>query len=101
MALLAWDRRSFSAAETQAAADGDDEAVCVHLCLKAVLVGQLDLRHWQSDTRTMPAALMVDCLGLKDKIGGAHSQTEPHGLWYTHPLVPLWSSAARCCHERL
>ena len=44
-------------AETQAAADGDDEAVYIRLCLKEVLFGQLDLRNWQSEARQIPAAL--------------------------------------------
>ena len=39
--------RSSSAAESQAAADGDDEAVYIRLCLKEVLFGQLDLQNWQ------------------------------------------------------
>ena len=43
--------RSSSAAETQAAADGDDEAVYIRLCLKEVLFGQLDLRNRQTGVR--------------------------------------------------
>ena len=43
--------RSSSAAETQAAADGEDEAVYIRLCLGEVLFGQLDLQNWQPDTR--------------------------------------------------
>ena len=74
--------RSSSAAETQAAADGDDEAVYIRLCLKEVLFGQLDLRHWQSedkfqlfggDCRGVYDALArssSSCLGLKDKKSG-------------------------------
>ena len=85
MSLTSWHSsrlkqvgRSSSAAETQAAADGDDEAVYILLCLKEVLFGQ------QSETRQIPAALVVDsrgvhdalarssssCLGLKDKKSG-------------------------------
>ena len=56
--------RSSSAAETQAAADGDDEAVYIRLCLKEVLFGQLDLRNWQSEERQIPAAMVVDCRGV-------------------------------------
>ena len=48
MPLISWHSsrlrrvaRSSSAAETQAAADGDDEAVCIHLCFKEVLFGQM------------------------------------------------------------
>ena len=58
MSLISWHSsrlrrvaRSSSAAETQAAADGDDEAVYIRLCLKEVLFGQLDLRNWQSEAR--------------------------------------------------
>ena len=88
MSLISWHSsrlrrvaRSSSAAETQAAADGDDEAVFTRLCLKEVVFGQLDLRNWQSEARHIPAALVVDCtmpwialrlrcLGLKDKKSG-------------------------------
>ena len=35
--------RSSSAAQSQAAADGDDEAVYIRLCLNEVLFGQLHL----------------------------------------------------------
>ena len=49
--------RSSSAAETEAAADGDDEVVYIRLCLKEVLFGQLDLQNWQSEARQIPAAL--------------------------------------------
>ena len=52
MSLTSWHSsrfrrvaRSSSATETQAAADGDDEAVYTRLCLKEVLFGQLDLRN--------------------------------------------------------
>ena len=57
--------RSSSAAETQAAADGDDEAVYIRLCLEEILFGQLDLQNWQSGARQIPAAL-VDCRGVYD-----------------------------------
>ena len=60
--------RSSSAAETQAAADGDDEAVYTRLCLKEVLFGQLDLQNWQSEARQIPAALVVDCRGVYDAL---------------------------------
>ena len=43
--------RSSSAAETQAAAEGDDELVYIRWCLKEVLFRQLDLRNWQSEAR--------------------------------------------------
>ena len=52
MSLISWQSsrlrrvaRSSSAAETQAAADGDDEAVYIRLCLKEVLFGQVDVRN--------------------------------------------------------
>ena len=44
--------RSSSAAETQAAADGYDEAVHTRLCLKEGLFGQLNSQNWQSETKT-------------------------------------------------
>ena len=50
--------RFSSAAETQAAADGDDEAVYIRLCMKEVLFGQMDLRSWQSEAGQIPAALV-------------------------------------------
>ena len=58
LSLISWHSsrlrrvaRSSSAAETQAAADGEDEAVYIRLCLGEVLFGQLDLQNWQPDTR--------------------------------------------------
>ena len=36
---LRWVARSSSAAETQASADGDDEAVCIRLWLRELLFG--------------------------------------------------------------
>ena len=65
--------RSTSAAETQAAADGDDEAVYTRLCLKEVLFGQLDLRNWQSEARQILAALVVDCRGVCDALARSSS----------------------------
>ena len=51
MSLISWHSsglkrvaRSSSAAETQAAADGDDEPVHIRLCLQEVLFGQLDCK---------------------------------------------------------
>ena len=80
MSLISWHRsrlrrvaRSSSAAETQAAADGDDEAVYIRLCLKEVLFGQLDLRTWQSEARQIPAALVVDCRGVYDALARSSS----------------------------
>ena len=75
MSLISWlssrlkrVARSSSAAETQAAADGDDEAVYIRLCVQEVLFGQLDLQNWQSETRQIPAALVVDCRGVYDAL---------------------------------
>ena len=66
MSLISWHSsrlrrvaRSSSATETQAAADGDDEAVYIRVCLKKVLLGQLDLRNWQSEARQIPAAFWL------------------------------------------
>ena len=73
MSLISWHlsrltrvAMSSSAAETQAAANGDDEAVWIRLCLKEVLFGHLDLKNWQSEARQLPAALLVDCHGVHD-----------------------------------
>ena len=81
--------RSSSAAETQAAADGNDEAVHIRLCLKEVLFGQLDLQNWRSEARQNSCCFGVydalassssSSLGLKDKKSGlevlALTQTE-------------------------
>ena len=80
MSLISWHpsrlrrvARSSSAAETQAAADGDDEAVYIRLCLKEVLFGQLDFRNWQSETRQISAALVVDCHGVYDALARSSS----------------------------
>ena len=80
MSLISWHSsrlsrvaRSSSAAETQAAADGDDEAVCIRLCLKEILFGQLDLRNCQSEARQISAALVVDCRGVYDALARSSS----------------------------
>ena len=80
MSLISWHSsrsrrvaRSSSAAETKAGADGDDEAVCIRLCLKEVLFGQLDLRNWQSEARQVPAALVVDCRRVYDALARSSS----------------------------
>ena len=57
----------------EAAADGDDEAVYIRLCLRDVLFGQLDLRNWQSEARQIPAALVVDCRGVYDALARSSS----------------------------
>ena len=64
--------RSSSAAETQAA-DGDDEAVYIRLCLKEVLFGQLEVQNWQSEARQIPAAVVVDCRGVCDALARSSS----------------------------
>ena len=80
MSLLSWHSsrlkrvaRSSSAAETQAAADGDDEAVHIRLYLKEVLFGQLYLQNWQSETGQILAALVVDCRGVYDALARSSS----------------------------
>ena len=66
--------RSSSAAETQAAAaDGHDEAVCIRLCLKEFLFGQLDLQNWQSAARQISALMLVDCRGVHDVLARSSS----------------------------
>ena len=74
MSLISWHSsrlkrvaRSSAAAETSAATDGGDEAVCARLRVKAVLFGQLNLPNWQAEeARQIPAALTVDCRGVYD-----------------------------------
>ena len=112
MSLISWHlsrlkrvARSSSAAETQTAADGDDEAVYIRLCLKEVLFGQLDLRNWQSEARQIPAALVVDlrgvhdalarsssCLGLKDKKSGLEALALKQSLVECETII-------RWCHS--
>ena len=75
MSLVSWHSsrlrrvaRSSSAAETQAVADGDDEAIYIRLCLKEVLFAQLDVQNWQPEARQIPAALVLDCRGVHDAL---------------------------------
>ena len=72
MSLISWRSsrlrrvaRSSSAAETQAAADGDDEAVYIRLCLEEVLFSFI----WKTGNRKQDkilAALVLDCRGVYD-----------------------------------
>ena len=115
MSLISWHSsrlkrvaRSSSAAETQAA-DGDDEAVYIRLCLKEVLFGQLDLQHWQSEARRIPAPFVVDCrgvcdalarssfscLGLKDKKSGLEAFALRQSLVECGTMVRWCHSAAQ------
>ena len=100
--------RSSSAAETQAAADGDDEAVFLRLCLKENLFGQPDLQNWQPEARQFPAALVVDCrgvydafarfssscLGLKDKKSGLEALALKQSLVECGTMIRWCHSAA-------
>ena len=115
MSLKAWHSGRLrrvarsSAAETRAAADGDDEAVYIRLCLKEVLFGQLDLQNWQSETRQIPAALVVDCrgvydalarsssscLGLKDKKSGLEARALKQSLVECGTIIRWCHSAAQ------
>ena len=49
--LLQKKGSNMSLISCQAAADGDDEAVYMRLCLKEILLGQLDLQHWQTEAQ--------------------------------------------------
>ena len=116
MSLISWHSsrlrrvaRSSSAAETQATADGCDEAVHIRLCMKEVLFGQLDLRNWQSEARQIPAVLVVDCrgvydvlarsssscLGLKDKKSGLEALALKKSLVECGTMVSWCHSAAQ------
>ena len=125
MSLISWHSsrlrrvaKSSSAAETQAAADGDHEAVCTRSCLKEVLFGQLDLQNWQSEARQLPVALVVDCrgvydalarsasscLGLKDKKSGMEALALNQSLvecGTDDTLVSFRCTAGRCCNTGL
>ena len=77
--------RSSSAAETQAAAYGNDEAVYIGLCLKEDLFGQQDLQKWQSAARQISAHMLVDCRGVHDAFARSSSsclglKDKKHGL---------------------
>ena len=118
MSLISWHlsrlrrvARSSSAAETQAAADGDDEAVYNRLCLKEVLFGQLELRNWQSETRQIHTSVVMDCrgvydalarsssscLGLKDKKSGLEAHALKHSLVECGRAMRWCHSAAQLC----
>ena len=113
MSLISWHAsrlkrvaRSSSAAETQAATDGDDEAVYIRLCLKGVLFGRLVLQHWQTEARQILAALVVDCRGVYDAL--ARSSSSCLGLKDTKSgldALPLKQSLVECgtsirwCHS--
>ena len=62
----------------QAAADGDDEAVYMRLCLNEILLGQIDLQNSQTQARQIPAALVMDCRGVYD--ASARSSSSCLGL---------------------
>ena len=99
----------FICSTDQAAADGDDEAVFIRLCLKDVLFGQLDLRNWQSEGRQILPALVVDCrgvydalarsssscLGLKDKKSGLEALALKQSLVECGTLIRWCHSAAQ------
>ena len=80
MSLISWHSsrlrrvaRSSSAAETQAAADGDDEAVYIRLFLfRSSVFGQLDCKIGNLKRYFFPA-LVVDCRGLYDALARSSS----------------------------
>ena len=109
--------RSSSAAETQAAADGDDEAVYIRLCLKEILFRQ-DLENWESEARQILAASVVDCRGVYDIfgslfvllswldrqeiwLGSACAQTESRRVRRDDTLVSFLGTGGRCCNIRI
>ena len=89
--------RSSSAAETQAAADGDDEGVYIRLCLKEVLFGQLDLRNWQSEAGQLSAALVVDCHGVYGALARScwEALALKQSLVECGTIIRWWHSAAQ------
>ena len=92
MSLISWHSsrmrrvaRSSSAAETQAAADGDEEAVYIRLCLKEVLFGQLDLRNWQSEARQNSCCTgggLSWCLRCPGSLFVFLSRSERQQIWF-------------------
>ena len=101
--------RSSSAAETQAAAYGNDEAVYIRLCLREVLYGQQDLQNWQSAARQISALMLVDCrgvhdvlarsssscIGLKDKKSGLEALAIKRSLFECGTMINWCHSAAQ------
>ena len=80
MTLISWHSgrlsrvaRSSSSAETQAAADGDDESVYVRLCLSELLFGRIELKRWREYAGEVPAALVLDCRGVYDALARSSS----------------------------
>ena len=94
--------RSSSAAETQAAAEGDDEAVYIRMCKKEVLFGQLELQNWQSErdefllwwltvvvSTTLGSLFVLLSWSERQEIwpGGTCAQTESRLVWNNDTLV--------------
>ena len=72
MSLISWHSsrlkrvaRLSSAAETQAAS-GDDEVVCIRLCLKEHLFGQLHLQNMANGNTTNSRCSGGGCRGVHD-----------------------------------
>ena len=113
MSLISWHSsrsrrvaRSSSAAETQAAADGDDEAVYILLCLKEILFGQLDLRNWQSEARQNSCCFgggLPWCLRCPGSLFVFLSRSERQEIWLE--ALALKQSLVECgtvirwCHS--
>ena len=75
-------QQSSSAAESQAAADGDGDAVHIRF-VSEVMLRQLDLQNRQTEARQIPAALVVDRRGVHDTLARSFScllKDEKYGL---------------------
>ena len=111
MSLISWHSsrlkrvtRSSSAAETQAAVDGDDEAVCIRLCLKEVLLVAAGFEKlaigsetnfsmlWWWTVYDALARSSFSSLGVKDKKSGLEA------LALKHSLVEC-GTMTRWCHS--
>ena len=122
MSLISWHSsrlkrlaRSSSAAETQAAADGDDEAVYLRLYLKEVLSGQLDLAKLaigsEKNSCRSGGTVVVSTGSLFVLLSWLEGQeiwprstcakTKSCGVGHDDTLVSFRGTAGRCCSKRL
>ena len=80
LSLLAWQSaklprvcRSSSAAEVQAAGDGQEEMEFCRLLLSELLFGDIYMKEWATDCARVPGALVLDCRGVFDALDKSES----------------------------